>query len=414
MIAEQLNQWLISNSISGIYLELFKTLILLLSIVMLCIAADYIARRILLSFVTSLVKRSKVRWDDILLQENLFKHLAHFVPAVVAYMSIEFVFASFTLWIDVIRAGIYIYMVIISILAADSFINGCNKIYETLPVAQHRPIKGYIQVFKIFLYFIGFVLILSIVLNKEVGYFFTGLGALAAVLLLVFKDSILGLVSGVQLSANDMVRIGDWISMPSHDADGVVIEISLNTIKVQNWDNTTCMLPVYALVNSSFNNWRGMQESGGRRIKRSIRIHTKTIKFCTKEMLDKFEKIHLIADYIKSMRTEIEQHNKQNKIDTSIDINGRKLTNVGVFRKYIIAYLQNNSNIRKDMTFLVRQLQPDSKGLPIEIYVFSKRQEWAIYEDIQADIFDHILASIVVFDLKVFQEASFDDLSFEK
>ncbi|MFW5886783.1 MAG: mechanosensitive ion channel family protein, partial [Bacteroidota bacterium] len=243
----------------------------------------------------------------------------------------------------------------------------------------------------------------------EVGSIFAGMGALAAVLMLVFKDSILGLVAGIQISAYDMVRIGDWIEMPSHNADGDVIDISLNTVKVQNWDKTITTIPTYALVSESFYNWRGMQEAGGRRIKRNISIDMKSVKFCTKEMLEKFKKIQYLKSYIEDKEKELLEFNKKNNVDEYILVNGRRLTNIGVFRKYLEAYLRNHPHIHKNMTFLVRHLQPTDRGIPVEIYVFANDTVWANYEGIQADIFDHVLAVIPEFGLRVFQSPSGDD-----
>lgn len=236
------------------------------------------------------------------------------------------------------------------------------------------------------------------------------MGAVAAVILLIFKDTILGLVAGVQLTANNMVRIGDWISMPSHNADGTVLEITLNTVKVQNWDKTISTIPTYALVTNSFSNWRGMEESGGRRIKRHINIDMQSVKFLNVEMIAKFKKIAYLKEYIDKKEKELEEYNKKNNFDDSVLVNGRRMTNLGVFRKYLEEYLRHHPKIHQDMTFLVRHLQPDEKGIPIEIYVFSKDQEWAKYEAIQADIFDHILAVIPEFELSVFQFPTGNDL----
>jgi miniconductance mechanosensitive channel len=229
---------------------------------------------------------------------------------------------------------------------------------------------------------------------------------LAAVLLLVFRDTILGFVASIQLSANNMVKPGDWIEMPSHNADGTVLDISLNTVKVQNWDKTIATVPTYALVSESFRNWKGMEESGGRRIKRSINIDMNSVRFVDDELAEKFKKIHLLKAYVESREEEILKYNEENKIDGSILVNGRRMTNLGTFRKYVEEYLRKHPKIHNDMTFLVRQLQPDERGLPIEIYVFSNDQAWANYETIQADIFDHILAVIPEFELRVFQNPS--------
>jgi miniconductance mechanosensitive channel len=250
---------------------------------------------------------------------------------------------------------------------------------------------------------------IAIVLNKSPLYFLTGLGALSAVLMLIFKDPILGFVAGIQLTANKMVARGDWLEMPKYDADGDVLEIGLTTVKVQNWDKTITTIPTYALISESFKNWRGMQESGGRRIKRFVYLDLGSIKFCTEEMLERFSRIQYITEYIERKKKEISEYNEAFQVDTSILVNGRHLTNIGTFRAYVTAYLKNHPMINQDMTFLVRQLAPTPQGLPLEIYVFCKDKIWANYEAIQADIFDHILAVVPEFDLRVFQEPSGGD-----
>jgi miniconductance mechanosensitive channel len=302
-------------------------------------------------------------------------------------------------------------MIAMSILAINSFLNASLAIYNTHDISNRIPIKGLVQVVKIVIYFICGIFIISILLNKTPIYLFSSLGALTAVLMFIFKDAILGFVAGIQLSANQMVANGDWISMPKYGADGEIIEIALTTVKVQNWDKTITTIPTYALISESFKNWRGMSESGGRRIKRSINIDMNTIQFCTEEMLDRFSKIQYISDYIERMKMEIEEYNKEKNVDPSSLVNGRRMTNIGTFRAYVQAYLLNHKRINHDMTFLVRQLAPTDKGLPIEIYVFSKDKEWAKYETIQANIFDHILAVIPEFDLQLFQNPSGRDFN---
>jgi miniconductance mechanosensitive channel len=303
-------------------------------------------------------------------------------------------------------------MIVLGISVFDALINGAHEIYLNLDVSKDRSIKGFIQIIKLVLYFIGGILILSVIFNKNPLYFLTGLSAMAAVLLLVFKDTILGFVASIQLTANNMVKLGDWITMPSHGADGDVIEITLNTVKVRNFDKTISTIPTYALVSESFSNWRGMKESGGRRIKRALHINVKSICFCTEEMLEKYEKIKLIADYIRQKRVEIEEDNKAKNLQKGDMLNGRRLTNIGVFRKYIESYIRNHPKIHGEgssFIAMVRQLQQTEKGLPLEIYAFSKEQNWAVYEGIQADVFDHLMAVIPQFDLSLFQNPSGDD-----
>ncbi len=302
-----------------------------------------------------------------------------------------------------------VYMILAGLFAFNAFLKAVLDIYHTFDVSRQKPIKGYIQVVQIIIsVFVGIIAV-SLVMGQKPWFLLSGLGAMTAVLILVFKDSILGLVAGIQLSTNDMVRIGDWIEMPKYDTDGDVVDVSLNTIKVQNWDKTITTIPAYALVSDSFKNWRGMSESGGRRIKRALYIDMASIKFCTNEMLDRFEKFQLISEYIESKRKEIAQYNEEHNIDTSELINGRNLTNVGTFRAYVAAYLHYHPKVNQNMTFLIRHLPPGEYGLPIEIYVFSNDQVWANYEAIQADIFDHVMAVVPLFDLRLFQNPSGGD-----
>jgi miniconductance mechanosensitive channel len=302
-------------------------------------------------------------------------------------------------------------MIAMGILATDAFLNASLDIYKTYEVSNRIPIKGFIQVFKIIIYFTSAVFIISILLNKTPFYLFSSLGALTAVLMFIFKDAILGFVAGIQLSANQMVAQGDWIEMPKYGANGDIIEIALTTVKVQNWDKTITTVPTYALISESFKNWRGMSESGGRRIKRSISIDMNTIQFCTEDMLDRFSKIQYISGYIEEKKRALQESNELEQVDQSSLVNGRRMTNIGTFRAYVKAYLSNHPMINKEMTLLIRQLAPTEHGLPIEIYVFSKNQEWVSYESIQSNIFDHILAVVPEFDLRVFQDPSGMDFS---
>ena len=300
-------------------------------------------------------------------------------------------------------------MVIVVLLVIDAFLNALHEIYQKLPISQGRNIKGFVQVVKIVFYFIAILLIISILADEELTALIAGLGAMAAVLMLIFKDTILGFVASIQLSANKMVNVGDWISMPKYNADGDVIDISLNTVKVQNWDKTIATIPTYALVSESFNNWKGMEQSGGRRIKRSINIDMNSVTFLDATQIEKLRKFHLLKDYISEKEKQIADYNKSLGLEDGMVTNGRKMTNLGTFRKYLEEYLHQHPKIHKDMTFLVRHLQPTDRGLPIEIYVFSKDQAWANYEAIQADIFDHILAILPEFDLHVFQNPTGSD-----
>lgn len=392
---------------------LLKVFIVILLVVLLAWLSDLFAKKVFLRFIGSAVKKTKAKWDDILVEKKIFKRIAHFAPALVLYFSVKIAFGDFhPEFIPVFQGLIKIYMIFLFILVIDSFIEGAHHIYQEQEISKSRPIKGYVQLLKILMYFVGILVVVSIVLNKDISNLIAGLGAMAAVIMLVFKDTILGLVASIQISANDMVKIGDWVSIPKFKADGTVLEITLNTVKVQNWDKTISTVPTYAMVSESFANWKGMEESGGRRIKRSLNLDMKSVKFCSSEMLQKFKKIQVLSEYIEHKKAEIEAFNKEKGVDESVSINGRKFTNLGMFRAYIENYLKNHPQINQDMTFLVRQLQPTELGLPIEIYVFSKVQAWAEYEGIQSDIFDHIIASVSEFELRVFQNPTGYD--FEK
>jgi len=302
-----------------------------------------------------------------------------------------------------------IYMVAVGLLIVNGLLNSIVDIYHSYRFARKMPIKGFIQVVKIIIYVSAGIIVISLILDKNPGKLLAGMGAMTAVLLLVFKDSILGLVAGVQLMANDMIHLGDWIEMSKYGADGDVIDISLTTVKVQNWDKTIATIPTYALVSESFHNWKGMEESGGRRIKRSINIDMNSVGFLDAEQIEKFRKYYLLTEYINQKEKEISEFNKSLRMEEDQVTNGRKMTNLGTFRKYLEEYLKQHPKIHNDMTFLVRHLQPSDKGLPIEIYVFSNDQAWANYEAIQADIFDHILAIIPEFGLRVFQNPTGSD-----
>lgn len=393
--------------------------------------AHFITRQLLKRVIWRLVQRTKTTWDDMLVKNKVFVGLAHLVPAFIILYTADFAFPAIHQSLkelspevlDQLRVDYYlgmkgflediakIYFTVIIVFVANAVLNTAIDIYNTTSFAHHRPIKGYVQLVKILVYFMAGIMILSVLLGKNPTVLLTGLGAMAAVLLLIFKDTILGFVASIQLSANNMVKIGDWIEMRSHNADGTVTDITLNTVKVQNWDKTISTIPTYALVAESFNNWKGMEESDGRRIKRSVSIDTNTIRFCDGEMLERFEKFDLIRDYVLEKERELKEYNKGKNLSEEDYISGRHQTNVGIFRRYLEVYLQQHPMVNLDMTFLVRQLQPVGKGLPIEIYIFSKEQAWAAYESIQADIFDHILAVVPEFELKVFQEPSGGDFA---
>ncbi|WP_319481714.1 mechanosensitive ion channel domain-containing protein [uncultured Draconibacterium sp.] len=392
--------------------------------------AHFVTRKIFLAIVQRIANRTKTNWDDILIENRVFRGLAHLIPAFILFYTSDFSYPNIHQEVSELAPEVYnslsqdyywgltdlllkisrIYFITIIVFVANSVLNAALQIYNTTEFAHSRPIKGYVQLVKIFVFFMAGILLIAVLLGKDPTALLAGLGAIAAVLLLVFRDTILGFVASIQLSANDMVKIGDWIQMDGHKADGTVIDITLNTVKVQNWDKTITTIPTYALVSESFYNWKGMEEAGGRRIKRSVAIDTNTIKFCDTAMLERFEKFDLIRSYIQIKEKELKEYNKGKNLAEEDYISGRHQTNVGIFRKYLEVYLRQHPKIKQDLTFLVRQLQPVGKGLPIEIYVFSADQEWANYESIQADIFDHIFAVIPEFELRVFQEPSGADI----
>ncbi len=390
-----------------------------------------IARKFMMVVVTRIAKQTETTWDDILVENHVFKGVANLVPALIFFYTANFAGPDASIQIskldtaaladlskdfylnvdDLLIRLSKLYLIGIGVYLTNALLNSLLGIYNTTQFAITRPIKGYIQLIKIFIYGMAIILMIAYLFKKDPWDLVIGLGTMAAVLILVFKDTILGFVASIQLSANNMVKLGDWVTVPKHNADGTVIDITLNTVKVQNWDKTIATIPTYALVSESFSNWKGMEESGGRRIKRSVLIDVNTIRFCDVEMLERFEKFDLIKDYVIEKEKELRVHNQQKKVKDDDFISGRHQTNVGIFRKYLEVYLKQHPKVHQKMTFLVRQLQPSGKGLPIEIYVFSKDQEWAKYEAVQADIFDHVFAVVPEFELRVFQEPSGTDFA---
>jgi miniconductance mechanosensitive channel len=368
--------------------------------------AYFIANKILIRLIRRIAARTKSRWDDALVENKVFHRLSNLVPGLVVYFGCWIAFPeSEDLNTMLVRIAMA-YMIIVLLLSISALLRSVVVVYRTQEASKQRPIKGFVQTIEFVIWIVGMIAVVAMLMDQSPWKFLTGIGALSAVLLLVFKDSLLGLFASFLVTANDMVRIGDWIEMPKYGADGDVIDISLNTVKVQNWDKTISTIPTYALVADPVKNWRGMSESGGRRIKRAIHIDMHTVRFCTPEMLNRFERFEHVAEYLSNRRKEVESYNREHSVDTDLILNGRQLTNLGTFRAYVIGYLRSHPAIHPDMTFLVRQLAPTDRGLPLEIYVFSSDQVWANYEAIQADIFDHIIAAVSEFDLAVFQSPS--------
>ena len=404
-----LTDWLIGLGVEETSTMYLKLVILLFILFIISYVTNLIVKKILIRSIRLVIKKTKTVWDDALVENKVFISLSHIAPAIVIYLTTPYIFEDFVGAIPYIFRLVNAYISTVLIIVIINFLNTLKYYSENTKLFKDNPLDSYFQLVKIAIYIIGGIIILSFLLNKSPLYFFSALGAMTVVLLLIFKDTIMGFVASIQLSANDMIRIGDWVSKPKYGADGDVIEMNLTTIKIQNWDKTVTTIPTYAFISESFKNWRGMSESGGRRIKRSLNIKISSIKFCTLEMLERFKKFQLIKDYIEEKSNKIEEYNKENKIDKSHLINGRHLTNIGIFRVYAEAYVKNNPDINLNMTCMVRQLLPTEKGLPIEIYTFSNRQEWVTYEGIMSDMFDHLIAAVPEFELEVFQNPTGTD-----
>lgn len=391
--------------------ELFSEGAAFLSLVLLSVLVYYLARYIIQRTIFVFIHRSSWEYDDILIKNKVISRASYLVPSYIISTFAPNALPGFPKAFDFVQDTIEVYVIFVVMLILSGIISSIHDIYNTFEVSKSKPIKGLVQVVKIIMYIIGVLMIIATIVGRDLTTLLLGLGTLSAVLMLVFKDPILGFVGGIQLSQNDMVRLGDWITMPKFGADGEVLEITLTTVKVQNWDKTITTIPTYSMVTDYFQNWRGMQESGGRRIKRHVSIDMESVKFCTPEMIERFQKFHLVKDYLLAKEDEVKAYNAVNKLDTTVLVNGRRQTNLGVFRAYMLGYLRNHPAVHQDMTLMVRQLQPTEQGIPMEIYVFSNRQEWVAYENLQGDIFDHILAVIPQFDLRVFQNPSNNSIS---
>ena len=407
---EAFQTWLVGHGVTETQAVVVSRIVAVLFVALVSYLANFIVKRIILTVVHTIVRRTKTDWDDALVERKVFTKLSHLAPAMVIRALAPVALAGSDRLIAFTGRATDVYMLMIGILIVASFLDAVTDVYRQFAIAKRIPIKNYVQVIKILVTVGGLILSLSIIIDRSPWVFISGIGALTAVLLLIFKDTILGFVAGIQLVAHDMVRPGDWIEMPKYGADGDVVEITLNTVKIQNFDKTITTVPTYALISDSFKNWRGMSESGGRRIKRSIFLDVNSIRFCTAEMVERFSKMQVLGDYVARKKKELEEHNLKHDIDESVLVNGRRMTNVGTFRAYLVEYLRRHPKIHQDLTFLVRQLAPTDRGLPIEVYVFSSDQRWVQYEAIQADIFDHMYAVLPQFDLRPFQNPSGSDI----
>lgn len=397
---------LLNNLPNEISAKILYYIIISLILLFVCAIVNFITKRIVLNIVSKIVSRNNFKWDDVMLENKVFHRLSLLIPALIIYSSALF-YNEFKPLVQ--KIGVT-YILIIITLVFKSLLDSIDIIYRQNPVSKERPIKGLLQIVEIAIYIIIGIGIISNLINQNPIYMLSGIGAVTAVVSLIFKDIIIGFVSGIQLTWNDMLRIGDWVEMPKYGADGDVIDITLNTVKIQNWDKTISTIPTQAFVTDSFKNWRGMKDFGARRVKRSILIDMNTVKVCSDQMIEKFKKIEFLSEYIENRVKEIENYNRENNINTELTINGRQLTNLGVFRVYLTNFLKKRINIRPGSTVMVRQLAPGENGIPVELYLFVADTIWANYEAIQADIFDHILAVVDVFELKIFQHPTGNDI----
>jgi miniconductance mechanosensitive channel len=373
-----------------------------LSLLLLSISIFFLIKFILKKTIYKIIHRSSNQYDDLLIKNKVIGRTCLLIPALIISALLPTVIPNFPDTVDFLMKIVRIFEIAIFVMILISILTTLEDIYNTHEMSKLKPITGLVQVIKIVLYVMAGLVIIAFILDTKVNTILIGLGTMSAVTMLIFQDTIKGFVGSIQLSANDMLRIGDWIVMGP--ADGNVLEINLTTVKVQNWDNTITTIPTYTLVSSPFTNWRGMSESGGRRIARTINIDVNTIRYCTPEMLEKYKHYALIKDYIIQRQEEILEYNKANNIDTSEIMNGRQQTNLGVFRAYIKAYINTNPKLNHNMTMMVRQMQPTEFGVPLQIYAFSSDKQWIHYEEIQSDIFDHIISAAPMFDLKIYQK----------
>ena len=393
-IEHWLYDYLTSTGMSDDSAKYLNMLVLLIATIVIAIFVHFIVRKILLQFFTHFSSKTKTSFDDLLIKNKAPRNIAHIIP---------FVFIDFPYFENFFQKGLQVFTIILVLWIVRSLLNTLKDYFKTLASLKDKPIDSYIQVFMIFAWLIGVLSAFAIITGIEFIQFITTIGAASAVVLLVFKDTILGFVASIQVSINDMVRIGDWITFEKYGADGDVIEINLSTVKVQNFDRTITTIPTYALISDSFKNWRGMEDSDGRRIKRSLNIKLDSIHYLSKDELNNIKKIQSITTYLEKRQADIDSYNTKNNINKDLLLNGRNLTNIGVFRKYIETYIENHSGTNKEMMIMVRQLAPGTQGIPLEIYTFSNDKRWKNYEYIMSDIFDHVIAAVPYFNLEIFE-----------
>lgn len=400
------SQWLLKWGVPEGFISITALGIDLAILAIIAFLADLIGKQVILRAIRKAVARTETDFDDVLFEKRVFDAIVHIVPALVVQAGAPIVFDDFPEFLPWVSRAVYLYIIGSVVWFVSTLLDAMHEFALRSPFFKDKPILSYVQVGKLITYIMAGILAFSVLFDKSPLVVLSAFGAVAAVLLFVFKDTILGLVASIQISANDMLRVGDWVTMEKYLADGEVTKITLNTITIQNFDKTISHVPSYAFVSDSFKNWRGMAESGGRRIKRSLLINVSTVRFCDQEMLERFSKFQLLEGYISSRSKEIADYNEDRKADKTYPINGRHMTNLGVFRRYVELYLQSNPHIRKDMALLVRQMNPTEFGIPLEIYCFTNTTVLLDYENIQSDVFDHLLAAASLFDLQVYQRPS--------
>ena len=404
---KQTSHWfynfLIEKGLSSTVASYINLVVLCILLVIALLIVDFLSRKILRKVSNGIAKASKTKLDDLFIDNRVPRRVGHLIPLMIAYWATPYIFQDFIEIKKVAIIFLQLLAIVLVLRIARALLNSLKSYFKTIPRLQDKPIDSYIQVFMIFAWFLGVFLALAVIANINIWNFLAGLGTISAVIILVFRDTILGFVASIQVATNDIVRIGDWITFEKYGADGDVIEINLATVKVQNFDKTITTIPTYALISDSFKNWRGMNESGGRRIKRALYIKQDTIKFLQPDDIERLKQIKLISTYLTDRQEKIKISNTELGISRELPVNGRNLTNIGVFRKYMEMYISQHSAVNKDMMIMARQLAPTSQGIPIEIYCFSSDKRWQNYEYIMADIFDHFLASISYFELALFE-----------
>jgi miniconductance mechanosensitive channel len=402
-IEHLLYDYLLTTGMAVVSAKYLNMIVLAIVLLILSLLIDFVIRKIIVQLFAQFAAKTETNFDNLLVQNKAPRNIAHIIPLIIVLESVPVVFVDFNYFENIVKKGLQVFTIILVLCVVRSLLNTIKDYFKTLPRLNDKPIDSYIQVFMIFAWVVGVLSAFAIITGIEFIKFITTIGAASAVIILIFKDIILGFVASIQVSINDMVRIGDWITFEKYGADGDVVEINLSTVKVQNFDKTITTIPTYALISDSFKNWRGMENSDGRRIKRALSIKLDSIHYLTKNELDILKKIQLITSYLETRQSDIEAYNINNNINKELLLNGRNLTNIGVFRKYIETYVETHSGINKEMVIMVRQLATEAKGIPIEIYAFSSDKRWKNYEYIMADIFDHIIAAVPYFNLEAFE-----------